>query len=86
METWDAITARAAMSMLLAATDAGVASGHSAVEDQDLARSVLGLVPEQTCWYLLVLGRPTKPQRPITEPDRRSLDDVVHRVPVGSSR
>src|SRR5215467_9059520 len=38
---------QAAMSMMLAATDSGIASGHSAVEDQDLARSVLELTSDQ---------------------------------------
>src|SRR5262249_42580120 len=72
---------QAAMSMMLAATDSGIASGHSAVEDQDLARSVLELTPDQKCWFLLVFGYPAKPLRPIERPDRRSFDDVVHWVP-----
>ena len=71
---------QAAMSMLLAATAAGVASGHSAVEDQELARSILELSPDETCWYLLVFGHPTEPLQPIQQPDRRSFDDVVRRV------
>ena len=66
--------------MLLAATAAGVASGHSAVEDQELARSILELSPEQSCWYLLVFGHPTEPLQPIRQPDRRSFDDVVRRI------
>lgn len=71
---------QAAMSMLLAATDAGIASGHSAVEDHDLASSILELRPDQRCWYLLVFGHPVEPLQPIEQPDRRSFDDVVHRV------
>jgi hypothetical protein len=66
------------MSMLLAATDLGIASGHSGCEDQALARSVMDLGDDDECFHLLVLGHPEKPLRPIEHPDRRPFDEVVH--------
>lgn len=65
--------------MMIAAADLGVASGHSSVADQDLARTLLGLSKGHRCAYLITLGRPAvRPLSPITEPDRRAFDDVVH--------
>jgi nitroreductase len=71
---------QATMSMMFAAAALGIGSGHSAVEDQDLARSVLRLGPEQRCYYLVVLGHPAQPLRPVRHPDRRPFDEVVRRV------
>lgn len=70
---------QATMSMTLAAADLGVGSGHASVTDQELAREVLGLPPDRFCAYLLALGYPQQPLRPISEPNRRSFGDVVHR-------
>lgn len=65
--------------MMLAATDLGIGSGHSAVGDQDAARRILGFPEEYFCAYLIALGYPTdRPLRPIEHPDRRAFDDVVH--------
>jgi hypothetical protein len=66
--------------MALAATDLGIGSAHAAVEDQDLARDLLGLPPDRQLAYLLALGYPAdRPLEPIDEPDRRPFDHVVHR-------
>lgn len=71
---------QATMCMMLAATDLGIGSGHSAVDDQDAARRILGFPDDRFCAYLLALGRPAhRPLRPITKPDRRPFDQVVHR-------
>jgi nitroreductase len=71
---------QATMSMMLAATDLGIGTGHSAVGDQDLARRVLGLPSDRTCAYLISMGYPAdRPLRPMVRPDRRPLADVVHR-------
>lgn len=71
---------QATMSIMLAAADLGVATGHTAVADQDLARELLGLPDDRRCAYLIALGYPAdRPLRPITRPDRRAFDDVVHR-------
>ncbi len=71
---------QATMSMMLAAADLGIGSGHSAVGDQDLARSLLGLPDDKTCAFLISLGYPAdRPLAPIQRPDRRPFDEVVHR-------
>ncbi|MGH2555345.1 MAG: nitroreductase family protein [Actinomycetota bacterium] len=71
---------QATMSMMLAAADRGIGSGHSAVADQELARRVLGLPPDRSCAWLMALGYPAeRPLAPIARPNRRPLEDVVHR-------
>ncbi len=71
---------QAAMSIMLAAADLGIGSGHSAVEDQDLARRILGLPGDRLCALLIPLGPPAdRPLRPIRRPNRRRFDEVVHR-------
>jgi nitroreductase len=71
---------QATMSMMIAAADLGVGSGHSAVGDQDLARRLLGLPQERFCAYLIALGHPAaRPLRPLTRIDRRPFEEVVHR-------
>ncbi|HEX3788521.1 MAG TPA: nitroreductase family protein [Pseudonocardiaceae bacterium] len=68
------------MSMMLAATDLGIGTGHSAVGDQDLARTLLGLPADRRCAYLIAFGYPAdRPLTPISKPARRAFDDVVHR-------
>jgi len=65
---------------MLAAADLGIGSGHSAVGDQDLARSVLGLPADRFGVALLALGYPSdRPLVPMKRPDRRPFDEVVHR-------
>lgn len=67
------------MSIMLAAADLGVGSGHAAVKDQDLARELLGLPNDRFCAWLIALGYPAdRPLDPIDEPDRRPFEDVVH--------
>lgn len=71
---------QATMSIMLAAADQGIATGHTAVADQDLARELLGFPDDRRCAYLIALGYPAdRPLRPITRPDRRPFDEVVHR-------
>lgn len=71
---------QAAMMMLIAAADLGIASGHSAVADQEQARRVLGLPPDRVAAYLIDLGYPAdRPLQPIRRPNRRPFDEVVHR-------
>ena len=70
---------QATVSIMLAATDLGIGSGHSAVSDQDLARSLLGFPDDRFCAYLIALGHPAdRPLTPIARPQRRAIDDVVH--------
>lgn len=71
---------QATMSMMLAAADLGIGTGHAAVMDQDLARRLLGFPEDRWCVYLLPLGYPAdRPLRPIARPNRRPFDEVVHR-------
>lgn len=71
---------QATISMMIAAADMGIGSGHAGVADQDLARRVLGLPDDRLCAYLIALGFPAnRPLTPIARPDRRPFDDVVHR-------
>lgn len=68
------------MTIMLAATDLGVGTGHAAVRDQDKARAVLGFPEDRYCAWLIALGYPADgPLTPVTEPDRRPFDEVVHR-------
>lgn len=67
------------MSVMLAAADLGIGTGHSSVHDQDVARAVLELPDDRRCWWLIGLGHPAdRPLSPIQQPDRRPLDDLVH--------
>ncbi len=71
---------QAMMSMMIAAADLGIGSGHAAVADQELARTILGHPEDRFCVALMSLGYPTdRPLVPIQHPDRRPFDDVVHR-------
>lgn len=68
------------ITIMLAATDAGVGSGHGAVRDQDLARKVLGIPSDRFCAWLIALGYPADgPLRPVESPNRRPFDELVHR-------
>ena len=81
----DAATAQydlgqATMSIMIAAADLGIGSGHSAVGDQELARRLLGLPQDRLCAYLIGLGHPAdRPLAPLTKIDRRPFEEVVHR-------
>jgi nitroreductase len=71
---------QATMSMMLAAADLGIGSGHSAVTDQELARSLLGFPEDRFCAWLISFGYPAdRPLKPIRRPNRRPFDEVVHR-------
>jgi nitroreductase len=70
---------QATAQMMLAATDLGIGSGHSAVADQQQAQRVLGFPGGHRCLYLIGLGYPAdRPLRPLLRPARRPLDEVVH--------
>src|SRR5690554_201305 len=70
---------QATMSIMLAAADLGIGSGHASVADHDLAREILGLPADRRCFYLIALGWPADgPLRPLRRPARRPLAEVVH--------
>ena len=71
---------QATITIMLAAADLGIGSGHAAVSDQDLARRLLGLPEDRTCAYLIALGFPSdRLLSPIERPSRRPFDEVIHR-------
>ena len=71
---------QATMSMMLAAADLGIGSGHAALDDQALARQILGIPEDRFCVGLVAFGYPAdRPLAPIMRPRRRSFDEVVHR-------
>lgn len=71
---------QATMSIMIAAADLGIGSGHAAVADQDLARRILGLPEDRRCEWLIALGYPADgPLRPLRRLNRRPFDEVVHR-------
>ena len=71
---------QATMQMMIAAADRGIGSGHSAVGDQDLARSVLHVPQDKLVAFVIDLGYPAdRPLRPGTRSKRRPFDEVVHR-------
>jgi nitroreductase len=71
---------QATMSMLLAATDLGIGSGHSAIGDQEACRRILDTPADHSCAYMIALGYPAdRPLMPLTKRDRRPFDEVVHR-------
>ena len=68
------------MSMLLAATDLGIGTCHSAVGDQALVRTILGHPENRDAVAMISLGYPAdRPLRPIARPNRRPLEEVVRR-------
>lgn len=66
------------MSLMLAAADLGIGTGHSAVRDQALAQELLGFPDTHFCAWLIALGYPTESLAPIENPARRPFDEVVH--------
>jgi nitroreductase len=71
---------QATMSMMLAAADVGIGSSHAAVDDQARARRILDLPEDRFCVGLVAFGYPAdRPLQPIIRPNRRPLNEVVHR-------
>jgi nitroreductase len=71
---------QATMAMMIAAADQGIGSGHAGVQDQATARDVLGLPADRRVAYMIDFGYPAdRPLAPISRPDRRPFDEVVHR-------
>jgi nitroreductase len=69
---------QATMSIMLAAADLGIGSGHAAVTDQALARDLLGLPEDWFCAWLVALGYPAdRPLAPIRRPNRRPAEEVI---------
>jgi len=70
---------QATMSMMIAATDLGIGTGHSSVGEQEKARAILGVPDDHQVAFLLGVGYPAdRPLTPIRKPNRRPFDEVVH--------
>jgi nitroreductase len=70
---------QAAMSMMIAAADMGIGSRTASVQEYDLAAEVLGLPEDRRLTWLLGLGYPAdRPLKPIKDPDRKPLEEIVH--------
>jgi nitroreductase len=71
---------QATYAIMVTAADLGVGSGHSSIGEQDRARAILGVPGDHYVAYLIGLGYPAdRPLAPIARPDRRPLNEVVHR-------
>jgi nitroreductase len=71
---------QATLSMMLAAADLGIGSSHAALDDQALARQILGIPEDRFCVGLVAFGYPAdRPLVPVMSPRRRPFDEVVHR-------
>jgi len=71
---------QATFAMMLAATDLGVGSGHSAVGEHARAREILDMPATHKPLFMLALGYPAdRPLQAITKLNRRPFDEVVHR-------
>ncbi len=71
---------QATMAMTLAAADLGIGSCHAGVADLRLARELLGFPSDRDWAFLISLGYPAdRPLKPIKNPQRRPLSEVVHR-------
>jgi nitroreductase len=67
------------ISIMLAAADLGIGSGHSSAHEVEVGREVLDLPDDLRVWWLIGLGYPAdRPLQPIQNPDRRPIDDLVH--------
>jgi nitroreductase len=70
---------QATMSIMLAAADLGVGSGHASIGDQELVRELLGIPGDREPAMLIALGSPAdRLLTPVDRPARRPFDDVVH--------
>lgn len=68
------------MSMMLAAADLGIGSGHAAVGNQVMARELLDLPEDRYCVAMIAFGYPKdRPLVPLTKINRRPIGEVVHR-------
>jgi nitroreductase len=69
---------QATYAIMLAATDLGIGTGHSAVGDQEKAREILGVPDDHDVAYMIGVGYPAdRPLKPIVKPNRLPFSEVV---------
>ncbi len=70
---------QATMSIMVAAADLGIGSGHASIGDQQLVRELLAIPAAREPAMLIALGSPAdRSLTPVDQPARRPFDDVVH--------
>ncbi len=75
---------QAVQSAMLVAWDLGIGSCHASVDEEELARELLGYPEELRCDLLISLGYPARPMGPPgSRGGRRPFDEVVHRERYG---
>ncbi len=68
------------MTIMLAAADLGIGTGHAFAQDQKQAQKVLGFPDDHVLAWMIALGYPADgPLKPIGELKRRPFGEVVHR-------
>ena len=67
------------ITIMLVATDLGLATAHANASDQDLARSILGFPEDRFLSNMISVGHPAAGALGQIEVDRRPLDELVHR-------
>lgn len=67
------------MSMMIAATALGIGSSHAGVQEKQAVVRLLGIPEGLFCRHVIAFGYPkTGNLRPIANPKRRPLSDIVH--------
>ena len=68
------------MTIMVAAADLGIGTGHAWAQDQQLAQKLLGFPDDRFLAWMIALGYPADgPLKPIKELKRRPFEQVVHR-------
>ena len=71
---------QATMTIMLAAADLGIGSGHSFAQDQKQAQKVLGFPDGYFLAWMIALGYPADGElKPVEQLNRKPFDQVVHR-------
>ena len=70
---------QATMAMMLAATDLALGTGHASVKNEPVTKQLLGYPDGYSARYSIGVGYPADRElKPIKNPDRRPLDEIVH--------
>ena len=68
------------MTIMVAAADLGIGTGHAWAQDQQLAQKLLAFPDDRFLAWMIALGYPAEgPLKPIENLKRRPFEQVVHR-------